>query len=45
MGVIIMLGWLFGMIALIFGLVLRYDPEARRASATENAQAAEAGDR
>ena len=24
-----MLGTLFGLIALIFGLVLRYDPEAR----------------
>jgi hypothetical protein len=26
-----MLGTLFGLIVLIFGLVLRYDPEARRA--------------
>ena len=42
MGVIIMLGWLFGMIALVFGLVLRYDPEARRTSTSETA---EAGDR
>jgi hypothetical protein len=25
-----MLGTLFGLIILIFGLVLRYDPEARR---------------
>ena len=25
-----MLGTLFGLIVLIFGLVLRYDPEARR---------------
>jgi hypothetical protein len=25
-----MLGTLFGLIAVIFGLVLRYDPEARR---------------
>ena len=25
-----MLGTLFGLIALIFGLVLRFDPEARR---------------
>jgi hypothetical protein len=30
-GAVIMLGTLFGLIALIFGLVLRYDPEARRA--------------
>jgi hypothetical protein len=25
-----MLGWLFGLIALVFGVVLRCDPEARR---------------
>jgi hypothetical protein len=25
-----MLGTLFGLIALVFGVVLRYDPEARR---------------
>ena len=25
-----MLGTLFGLIVLVFGLVLRYDPEARR---------------
>lgn len=30
MGVVIMLGTLFGLIVLIFGVVLRYDPEARR---------------
>lgn len=29
MGVAIMLGTLFGLIVLIVGLVLRYDPEAR----------------
>jgi hypothetical protein len=29
MGALIMLGTLFGLIVLIFGLVLRYDPEAR----------------
>lgn len=29
MGAVIMLGTLFGLIALIFGLVLRFDPEAR----------------
>jgi hypothetical protein len=31
MGQVVMLGTLFGLIALIFGLVLRFDPEARRA--------------
>jgi hypothetical protein len=31
-GALIMLGTLFGLIVLIFGLVLRYDPEARRPS-------------
>ena len=30
-----MLGTLFGLIFLIFGLVLRYDPEARRPPARE----------
>jgi hypothetical protein len=30
-----MLGTLFGLIALVFGLVLRFDPEARRASGNE----------
>jgi hypothetical protein len=29
-GAVIMLGTLFGLIALIYGVVLRYDPEARR---------------
>ena len=29
MGAVIMLGTLFGLIVLIVGLVLRYDPEAR----------------
>jgi hypothetical protein len=33
-GALIMLGTLFGLVVLIFGLVLRFDPEARR-SATE----------
>jgi hypothetical protein len=28
MGAVIMLGTLFGLIVLIFGLVLRFDPEA-----------------
>jgi hypothetical protein len=35
-GAFIMLGWLFGLIVLIFGLVLRYDPEARRSSKRES---------
>jgi hypothetical protein len=30
MGALIMLGTLFGLLALIAGLVLRFDPEARR---------------
>ncbi len=30
MGQAVMLGTLFGLIVLIFGSVLRYDPEARR---------------
>jgi hypothetical protein len=30
MGAVIMLGTLFGLIVLIVGLVLRFDPEARR---------------
>lgn len=30
MGQLIMLGTLFGLIALIYGVVLRFDPEARR---------------
>lgn len=29
-GAVIMLGTLFGLIVVIFALVLRYDPEARR---------------
>ena len=35
LGAWIMLGTLFGAIALIFGLVLRFDPEARRPSKHE----------
>jgi hypothetical protein len=31
MGAVVMLGTLFGLIVLIFALVLHYDPEARRA--------------
>jgi hypothetical protein len=34
-GALIMLGTLFGLIVLIFFLVLRYDPEARAASTPE----------
>jgi hypothetical protein len=30
MGAVIMLGTLFALIVVIFGAVLRYDPEARR---------------
>jgi hypothetical protein len=37
LGALIMLGTLFGAIALIFGLVLRFDPEARRPSQREGA--------
>lgn len=36
MGAVIMLGTLFGLIILIFGLVLRFDPEARRAPSDED---------
>ena len=32
MGQVIMLGTLFGLIALVYGLVVRYDPQARRPS-------------
>ena len=32
LGALIMLGTLFGLILLIFGLVIRFDPEARRPS-------------
>ncbi|AJR30181.1 hypothetical protein MFORT_01211 [Mycolicibacterium fortuitum subsp. fortuitum DSM 46621 = ATCC 6841 = JCM 6387] len=35
MGALIMLGSLFVLIALIVGLVLYFDPEARRTSTTE----------
>jgi hypothetical protein len=30
-----MLGTLFGLIAIVYGVVLRYDPEARRAPSRE----------
>lgn len=35
MGQAIMLGTLFGLVVLVFGLVLRFDPEARRAPRRE----------
>ena len=35
MGALIMLGTLFGLIVLVFGAVLHYDPEARRAPIRE----------
>jgi hypothetical protein len=38
MGAVIMLGTLFGLIILIFGLVLRLDPESRRAPSDEGRQ-------
>ena len=37
-GQLIMLGTLFGLIALIFGLVLYFDPEARGAAGEEREQ-------
>ena len=36
MGGVIMLGTLFGLIALAFGLVLRFDPEARKAPSQDS---------
>lgn len=35
MGAVIMLGTLFALIVLVFGLVLRHDPEARRTPSRE----------
>ena len=35
MGAVIMLGTLFGLIILIFGLVLYFDPEARRGAGSD----------
>ena len=32
MGAVIILGTLFGLIVLVFGLVLRFDPEARKST-------------
>jgi hypothetical protein len=41
MGAIIMLGTLFGLIVLIYALVLHYDPEARRTTADASEAAEE----
>lgn len=38
MGAVIMLGTLFGLIVLIFGLVLRFDPEARHPRSDEGGE-------
>ena len=38
MGQVIMLGSLFGLIVLIFGLVLYFDPEARGSAGDEREQ-------
>jgi len=38
LGALIMLGTLFGLIALIFGLVLRHDPQARAPSPRKGAR-------
>ncbi len=35
MGAVIMLGTLFGLIVVIFGLVLRFDPQARRSQGVD----------
>lgn len=36
MGALIMLGTLFGLIVLVFALVMRFDPEARSESGSES---------
>ena len=38
LGVLVMLGTLFGLIILVFGLVLRFDPEARSTPKRESGQ-------
>ena len=38
MGALIMLGTLFGLIVIIFGLVLKFDPQARRNEYVEDNQ-------
>ncbi len=38
MGAVIMLGTLFGLIVLIFGLVMYFDPEARGSASSESNQ-------
>jgi hypothetical protein len=37
-GALIMLGTLFGLAAVIFGVVLRFDPEARRSPSQERVE-------
>ncbi len=44
MGQLIMLGTLLGLIVLIFGLVLRFDPEARRPSGPDADLGRDSGD-
>ncbi|EUA39680.1 hypothetical protein I549_4248 [Mycobacterium avium subsp. avium 2285 (R)] len=44
MGAVIMLGTLFGLIVLIFGLVLRFDPQAAGAARLTDELADDAGD-
>ena len=39
MGALIMVGTLLGLIALVFGLVIRFDPEARRPPSQDAADA------
>ncbi|WP_169823279.1 hypothetical protein [Aldersonia kunmingensis] len=41
MGQAIMLSTLFGLIVLIFGLVLYFDPEARRSASNEDTRVSE----
>lgn len=36
MGALVMLGSLFALILVIFGLVLRYDPESRRGASQDD---------
>ncbi|WP_290579859.1 hypothetical protein [Ketobacter sp.] len=38
MGALIMLGTLFGLIVIIFGLVLKFDPQARQHGYAEDKQ-------
>jgi hypothetical protein len=45
MGAVIMLGTLFGLIVLIYALVLHFDPEARRPTAPDATETAESAER